>query len=66
MKTIKTVQKQSAFCTELMKRIDEKIHNAEVRYGCIKYHTRLENDVIRLRRELNELHDMLKQYGYEK
>lgn len=66
MKTVKSVQKQSAFCTDLMSKINEKIKDAEVAYGRIKYHTRMENDIIRLRRELNELHEMLIQYGYER
>ena len=66
MKTLKAVQKQSVFCTELMNRLNEKIKDAKVDYGRITYHTRMENDVIRLRRELQELHDMLMQYGYER
>ena len=66
MKTLKSVQKQSEFCLDLMKRLNEKIDNAKVDYGRITYHTRMENDVIRLRRELSELHDMLRQYGYER
>ena len=66
MKKLKTVQKQSDFCMDLMNRLNEKIKNAEIAYGSIKYHTRMENDVIRLRRELKELHDMLMQYGYER
>lgn len=65
MRTIKEAKKQSAFCTELMKRIDETMQNAEVEYGRIKYHTQIENDVIRLRRELNTLHRMLMQYDYK-
>lgn len=64
MKTIKTVQKQSEFCLAQMVKLHEKIKNAEVDYGRIKYHTRMEGDIVRLRRELNELHDMLMQFGY--
>ena len=61
MKTLTTVQKQSRFCLELMYRLNEKIED-----GHIKHHTRMENDVVRLRRELTELADMLRQYGYER
>lgn len=56
---------QSHFCMELMKRLNEDVENSEVGYGKIKYHTRMEMAVIRLRNELNELRDMLQQYGYE-
>lgn len=66
MKTLKFVQKQSAFCTDLMIRLNEKIKDAQVACGRIEYHTQMENDIIRLRRELNELHEMLMQYGYER
>ena len=66
MKTLTTVQKQSRFCFELMCRLNEKIEDAELYYGHIKHHTRMENDVVRLRRELTELADMLRQYGYER
>lgn len=64
-KSIKAVKKQSAFCLELMERLDGKIREAELCRGCIKYHTRRENEVVRLRQELLELADMLKQWGYE-
>ena len=59
------VIKQSAFCMELMERVNNAVDKAEVQYGRIKNHTRIENDIVRLRRELNELHDMLSRYGYE-
>lgn len=65
MKKYGTVIKQSAFCLDLMKRLNEKIISAKVEYGMIEYHTRMENEVVRLRNELNELNHMLRQYGYE-
>jgi len=64
MKTLKSVQKQCAFCAELMSRLSSEITTAKTDYGRITYHSRMENDVIRLRRELNVLRDMLMQYGY--
>ena len=39
MKTLKTVQGQSTFCTELMNRLNEKIKDAKVYNGKITYHT---------------------------
>lgn len=58
---IEKVRKQSAFCMDLMERLNDKIQNAGVLYGRVEYHT----DIIRLRRELKDLRDMLMQYGYE-
>ena len=66
MKTLRTVQEQSEFCLSSMVKLNEKIKAAKVYYGRINYHTRMESDVVRLRRELNELADMLRQYGYER
>ncbi len=62
---IEKVRKQSSFCMDLMERLNDKIQNAGVLYGRVEYHTRKEKDIIRLRRELNDLRDMLMQYGYE-
>lgn len=64
-KKLTSVQQQSGFCAELMKRLNDTIQKAKVSYGTIEYHTQMENDVLRLRRELNELRHMLQQYGYE-
>ena len=66
MRIIKAVQDQSTFCLDLMRRLNDDIHNAEVEYGMITNHTRMENDVVRLRRELVELRYMLENYGYER
>lgn len=65
MKKFDKVKKQSEFCLELMKRLNENVQTASIEYGYINKHTRMENAVIRLRNELNDLRDMLHQYGYE-
>ena len=64
-KSVKKVKLQSSFCLDLMKRLDSQIQDAKVSYGRIEGHTRLELDAIRIRRELNDLNAMLREWGYE-
>ena len=61
---MKAVKKQSGFCLELMQRINAEIKEDENGgfYG-IWYRTRKQNDIIRLRRELNHLNKMLNPFG---
>ena len=53
---------QSEFCENLMMRLHNKILLAEISYGKFEGYTQMENDIIRLRRELNELRKMLYPY----
>ena len=60
----KEVQKQLTFCSELMARL-----NADVRkdidksdYYGVKKHTRKRSDIVRLRRELQRLAELLYPY----
>lgn len=50
--------KQVNFCNELMTRLKSDVHenviSADIRYS-IPYHTQMENDIVRLRRELSKL-----------
>ena len=51
---------QSEFCTDLMLRLNSEIHNSgEANLGGMENHCRKQSDIIRLRRELNELQKML-------
>ena len=63
MKTVEAVKKQSEFCVDLMNRLNEEIRDAEVNgwTGQFNRYTAMENDIVRLRRELQELRKMLKQ-----
>lgn len=65
MKKVKPVKEQSFFCMELMRRLNEDVQNLEIDYGNIKGHSQMEQDIIRLRRELMDLAVKLKEYGYE-
>ena len=59
---VKKTKAQSDFCLELMKRLHDSINEDTCdapKYTNIWYHTRKQNDIIRLRRELNKLHKML-------
>lgn len=56
----KDIQEQSRFCKELADRLNKdilKVTNVEY-YGSPMGHTTLQNDIIRLRRELMELSKM--------
>lgn len=64
----KKVIKQADFCLELMQRLNAEIKadktDDKYAYGYgFWYHTRKQNDIIRLRRELNRLHKMLNPWG---
>ena len=50
---------QARFCSVLMGRIKADIENAEEQRWALDKHTVKQTDVIRLRRELNELRKML-------
>lgn len=59
--------KQCEFCNELMKRLNESVHNnidMTSQWDEIYNHSQLSNDVIRLRRELNDLRKILLEYSY--
>lgn len=62
----KKIIKQADFCLELMQRLNAEIkadQSGNKYADCIWYHTRKQNDIIRLRRELNRLHKMLNPWG---
>ena len=61
MSNLEKIKKQSAFCFELAKRLNDDIQKAEKPkyYEAVDNHSRMENDAIRLRRELNVLRKML-------
>jgi hypothetical protein len=61
-KDLDDIKSQAQFCTELMLRLNTDIQNAEVCYGSVVNHSRMEADIIRLRRELNDLRKMLYPY----
>ena len=56
------IKSQAQFCTELMLRLNDNVQNAEVHYSSVINHSRMEADIIRLRRELNDLRKMLYPY----
>ena len=55
------IQKQSYFCLTLMQALNEDIQGAKCQRYCfpMEKHTQKKNDVIRLRRELNKLRELL-------
>lgn len=56
MKNIKEIKKDIAFCKMLMDRLVSDVDKLENRdYGCVPGHTTIQNDIIRIRRELNEV-----------
>lgn len=61
----KKVIKQADFCRDLMQRLNAEIKadKTDDNYYGIWNHTRKQNDIIRLRRELNRLHKMLNPWG---
>ena len=59
----KKVNEQAKFCEELMNRLCAEVKNAEVTcYAGIVGHTRIQNDIVRLRRELRALYELLDPY----
>lgn len=60
-KRYEEIQDQSAFCATLMNRLNEDIFHAKKENYCfpIEQHTQKKADVIRLRRELNKLRELL-------
>ena len=62
---VKKVKEQSAFCLDLMERLNSEIGQDVSKsslYGIFN-HTQNQSDIIRLRRELNALNKMLFPYG---
>lgn len=59
------ILKQAAFCKELMDRLDDSIKKAEVHYGTLDRHWVMQNDIVRLRRELLALRELLDPYYRE-
>lgn len=63
----KAIKYQAAFCTELMKRLNADILKDEcdkdINYQGMVNHTQKQADIIRLRRELNRLKQMLNPWG---
>lgn len=53
---------QALFCKELMERLNNNILSAKVSYDSLEKHTVMQNDIIRLRRELMLLSEMLDPY----
>ena len=53
------VDKQVLFCKDLMERLNDNILSARESYGAIEKHPVMQNDIIRLRRELMTLSEML-------
>lgn len=64
-KSYSPVREQSSFCYDLMRRLDRDIHNVHIEYGYVNGHTQMQQDIIRLRRELMTLSKMLGEWGYE-
>lgn len=56
------VDMQVLFCKELMERLNDSILSAKVSCGALEKHTVMQNDIIRLRRELMLLSEMLDPY----
>ena len=62
--TMKGIKEQTKFCKQLMDRLTAEINNTEEEYGYIDNHFRMATDIIRIRRELNDLRKMLYPYDY--
>ena len=58
-KDFAVIRRQALFCSELMKRLDDDICFSKISYGSIEKHTAMQNDIVRLRRELLALSKML-------
>ena len=62
---IRNIKHQSLFCNELMMRLDDSIQAAKAddwEFRGIDNYTQIQQDIIRLRRELNQLRTMLDPY----
>ena len=67
MTDYKKISDQVLFCSVLMGRIKADIENAQQdSFGKISRYTAMQNDIIRLRRELNDLREMLNPYSVER
>ena len=63
---LKEIKDQSKFCTELMKRVNDDVQKSHIEaYSAIRNHTQIATDIIRLRRELNDLNIMVNMWGIE-
>ena len=62
-KKIKEAQADLRFCQELMNRLVNDSELLREEYGSIIGHTIIENDIVRLRRELNKARKKL--YSYD-
>ena len=63
---IRNIKHQSLFCNELMMRLDDSIQiikSDEWEFSGVQNYTQIQQDIIRLRRELNQLRTMLDPYG---
>lgn len=61
-KRIYKIRKQSEFCLELMKRLNEELLNSDVAsywHDSVEHYTQRQGDIIRLRRELMALSNEL-------
>ena len=59
MKDLNDIKSQCKFCTELMLRLNKEIEKSNVNYCHMKDYTRKQKDIMRIRRELMELSNML-------
>ncbi|MEE1352134.1 MAG: hypothetical protein UHM23_08835 [Clostridia bacterium] len=62
----KQVKEQMKFCKELMNRLDKSIAdnvNEDSSWWGIRNHSQMQNDIVRLRRELNTLNKLLYPWG---
>lgn len=61
------IKSQSQFCTELMLRLNKNIHKAEIgSSGGMDRYCQKQDDIIRIRRELNTLREMLNPWAERK
>ena len=56
------IKRQCNFCIELMNKLKLDINASAIEYSRMKNYTRKRKDIQRIRRELNELSDMLSDY----
>ena len=62
---IRNIKHQSLFCNELMMRLDDSIQvikSDDWEFRGVENYTQIQQDIIRLRRELNKLRTMLDPY----
>ena len=60
---VKRARAQSAFCKDLMNRLDDSIQNDNDEYYGVEKYTVKQNDIVRLRRELMVLSKLLFPWG---